>query len=203
MPPSRKPAPGPVETEAKIRVPSFGPIRRKIEALGGRVASLRTFEQNTLFDAAGGPLRAAGKSFRVRRYGDSGSVTLKGVARVRGGLKSREELETAVDSPEALARILAEIGFAPQFRYDKFREVWELDKCVICLDETPLGRFVELEGTARIIHRAASLLALDSKRFLSDSYPALWFKAGRRGDMVFARAARPKSARRKAGGRPD
>lgn len=183
----RKPASNPVETEAKIRVSSFGPIRRKVAALGGIVDSPRTFEQNTLLDAAGGSLRASGRSFRVRCYGDDGTVTLKGVARVKGGLKSRQELETSVSSPEMLVRILGELGFRPQFQYDKFREVWKLGKCVLCLDETPLGRFVEIEGTAHEIHRVADLLGLGAERFLSDSYPVLWFKAGRHGDMVFGR----------------
>lgn len=190
MPSRRKPASNPVETEAKIRVASFGPIRRRIKASAGRLASARTFEQNTLLDAAGGSLRAAGKSFRVRRYGDGGTVTLKGVARVMGGLKSRQELETGVASPEMLVRIFGELGFRPQFQYEKFREVWELAKCVLCLDETPLGRFVEIEGTPREIHRVASLLGLGAENFLSDSYPVLWSKAGRRGDMVFAETKR-------------
>ena len=188
MPSKRKPAKNPVETEAKIRVSSFVQIRRKIRALGGRMDSPRTLERNTLFDAAGGPLRAAGKSFRVRSYGDTGSVTLKGVAREEGGLKTRQELETEVASPEMLARILIELGFRPQFQYDKFREVWKLGASVICLDETPLGRFAEIEGTAREIHRVAALLGLGADRFLSDSYPMLWFAAGRTGDMVFGPA---------------
>ena len=196
MPSRRRSASNPVETEAKIRVASFGPIRRKISALGGRLKIRRTLERNTLLDAAGGPLRAAGKSFRVRSYGDTGAITLKGVARVVGGIKSRQELETEVASPEMLARILNELGFRPQFQYEKFREVWELDQSVICLDETPIGRFAEIEGAAREIHRVASLLGLSPECFLSDSYPALWFAAGRTGDMVFGPKRGPRRAQR-------
>jgi adenylate cyclase class 2 len=187
MPSKRKPAPGPVETEAKIRVASLTTVRRKLVALSGQLLSARTFESNKLFDFPGDPLRLSGKSFRVRSYGERGSVTLKGVARVSGGLKSREELETAVDSPEMLTRILVALGLRPSFRYDKFREVWRVGECLVCLDETPLDRFVEIEGTSREIHRVAETLGLGSARFVSDSYPALWFAAGRAGDMVFAR----------------
>lgn len=187
MPLKRKPAASPVETEAKIRVASLTTVRRKLVALSGQLLSARTFESNTLFDFPGDPLRLSGKSFRVRSYGDRGSVTLKGVARVSGGLKSREELETAVDSPEMLTRILVALGLRPSFRYEKFREVWRVSRCVVCLDETPLDAFVEIEGTSREIHRVAEGLGLGSDRFLGDSYPALWFAAGRTGDMVFAR----------------
>ncbi len=187
MPLKRKPAASPVETEAKVRVASLTTVRRKLQALSGRLLSARAFESNTLFDLPGDPLRLSGKSFRVRSYGERGSVTLKGVARVSGGLKSREELETAVDSPEMLTRILVALGLRPSFRYDKFREVWRVFGCLVCLDETPLDRFVEIEGTSREIHRVAEALGLGAARFVSDSYPALWFAAGRDGDMVFAR----------------
>jgi adenylate cyclase class 2 len=185
MPSKRKPAAPPVETEAKIRVPSFAPLKRRLKNAGGRLLSPRTLETNTLFDSPGGALRSAGQSFRVRRYGASGSVTLKGLARVEGGLKSRTELETEVTSPETLAEILATLGFQPQFRYEKYREVWSFQSTVICLDETPLGRFLEIEGIAADIHKVAGLLGIVAERFVSASYPALWFEAGRGGHMVF------------------
>ncbi len=182
----RKPVSDPVETEAKIRVPSFVAVKRRIVSMGGRLMSARTLETNTLFDSMSGMIRSSGKSFRVRRYGRQGSVTLKGVARVAGGVKSRVELETEVASPEVLTRILASLGFLPQFRYEKFREVWKVGGAVLCLDDTPLGRFVEIEGTSAAIHRVAAQLGIGPDRFLSASYPALWFAAGRTGDMTFA-----------------
>jgi adenylate cyclase class 2 len=181
----RKPASSPVETEAKIRVASLTFVRRGIRALAGRRLSARTFEANTLFDGPRGELRMSGRSFRVRRYGASGSVCLKGPARVAGGVKSREELETEVASPEVLARILSSLGFLPRFRYEKFREVWKVGSTVVCLDETPLGAFIEIEGTPKGIARIAKGLDIDPSEFLSDSYPALWFQANRSGDMVF------------------
>jgi len=196
MPSKRKPASSPVETEAKIRVASLAVVRRRLAAKAGRLVTPRAFESNTLFDFPGDPLRLSGKSFRVRSYGEHGSVTLKGVAQVSGGLKSREELETPVDSPEMMTRILVALGLRPCFRYDKCREVWQLGQCVVCLDETPLGRFVEVEGVEREIHRVAALLGVGPDGFLSDSYPALWFAAGNTGDMVFApgKPSRPTKA---------
>ena len=192
MPSKRKPASSPVETEAKIRVSSLPAVKRRIRATGGRLLSPRTFEANTLFDLPESDLRAAGKSFRVRRYGSKGSVTLKGVARVFGGVKSRQELETHVASPEVLSEILQAIGFVPQFRYEKYREVWKVGSTVVCLDETPLGHFVEIEGAFSAISRVAKSLGLDAADFLSDSYPALWSGAGRLDAMVFPATSRAK-----------
>ena len=187
MPSKRKPASHPVETEAKIRVTSFVAIRRRIVKAGGRLTTPRTLEVNTLFDSPAGPLRASGSALRVRRYGRRGSVTLKGPARVMGGIKSRLELETRVDSPEALSQILISIGFNPQFRYEKFREIWKVGRTEICLDETPLGRFVEIEGDPSAIHRMAQALELATATFLTSSYPGLWRESGHTGDMVFAK----------------
>ncbi len=198
----RKPVSSPVvETEAKIHVPSFVAIKRRMVAGGGRVLTARTLETNTLFDTVSGSLRARGNSFRIRRYGAQGSVTLKGAPRVLGGLKSRVELETQVESPEVLAQILMSLGLVPLFRYEKFREVWKMGQALVCLDQTPLGRFVEIEGTSEAIHSVAARLGLSANRFLSASYPALWFEAGRRGDMAFAPKAKPASPRAAAGPR--
>ena len=196
----RKPVSDPVETEAKIRVPSFVAVKRRIVEAGGRLMSARALETNTLVDSMSGMIRSSGKSFRVRRYGRQGSVTLKGVARVAGGVKSRVELETEVASPEVLARILASLGFLPQFRYEKFREIWKVGGAVLCLDDTPLGRFVEIEGTSAAIHRVAAQLGIGPDRFLSASYPALWYEAGRTGDMTFA--AKPRVGVSQTPGQP-
>ena len=54
----RKPVSDPVETEAKIRVPSFVAVKRRIAAAGGRLMSARTLETNTLFDSLSGMIRA-------------------------------------------------------------------------------------------------------------------------------------------------
>lgn len=186
MPSPRRPASAPVETEAKIRVAALAPMRRRLKDAGARRLSPRKLETNTLFDRADGGLRAAGRSFRVRRYGSSGSVTLKGVARMSGGLKSRIEFETEVASPEVLVEILGGLGFLPLFRYEKFRETWSHRGTLVCLDETPIGCFVEVEGREPSIRRTVTTLGLDLADSLTESYPALWVASGRGGHMVFS-----------------
>lgn len=182
---TRTPAVPPVETEAKIRVERLAAVRRRLKDAGARRLSPRQLETNTLFDRLDAGLRAAGRSFRVRRYGAGGSVTLKGAAKISGGMKSRLELETAVAAPEVLAEILTMLGYLPLFRYEKFRETWRHRGTVVCLDETPLGCFVEVEGAEAAIRRTVSMLGLDLSRSLTDSYPALWAASGRGGHMVF------------------
>lgn len=196
MAPKRKPASLPIETEAKIRVASFTPVRRRLAMAEGRLVSARTLETNTLFDSADRSLVSGGRSLRVRRYGRQGVLTLKGVATVNAGLKSRIELETLVASPERMTEILSSLGFEPLFRYEKFREVWVVRGAEVCLDETPLGRFVEIEGRNAAIRKVVALLGLEGSEFLTASYPALWSMEGRPGDMVFERKAGSRKARR-------
>lgn len=196
MPSPRRPAAPPVEIEAKIRVGALAPLRRRLKDAGARRLSPRKLETNTLFDRLDGGLRASGRSFRVRRFGSSGTVTLKGAARMSGGLKSRVEFETEVASPEVLAEILGGLGFVPLFRYEKFRETWSHRGTVVCLDDTPLGCFVEVEGHASSIRRTVAALGLDLADSLTDSYPALWNASGRDGHMIFGEDRVPPRSRR-------
>lgn len=190
MPRPRKPSSQPIETEAKIRVESTAEVRRALSRNGGRRVTPRALEKNTLFDVPDGSIRASGRALRVRSYRASGSITLKGAAKVEGGTKSRMEIETEVATPGAVEAILSLLGFVPVFRYEKFRETWRVGKAVVCLDDTPLGCFIEIEGDSKSIPATAKKLGFDTASFLTDSYPALWRAAGRTGDMVFTAKAR-------------
>ena len=58
----------------------------------------------------------------------------------------REEIETEAASARRLLAILAALGYAPVFRYEKYREEFARRGVVIAIDETPIGTFVEIEG---------------------------------------------------------
>ena len=77
------------------------------------------------------------------------------------------------------AEQLAALGFARTFRYEKRREEWSLDECVIALDETPIGAFAEIEGDPAAIRRALQHLALDPADSLPYSYSELYARRRR------------------------
>jgi adenylate cyclase class 2 len=112
-------------------------------------------------------------------------LTYKGARRVQDGLKIREEIETEVKDADALQLLLERLGFRPVFRYQKYRETWSLHDQTVVVDETPIGDFVEIEGAREGIHRVAEALGFSRADYLTDSYVALFFAAGGRGDMVF------------------
>jgi adenylate cyclase class 2 len=178
--------PGPTETEIKIRLKEPEAVRASLVRLGARRVRDRHFEDNLLFDDAGGALRAAGTTVRLRRTPGLATLTYKGPRRVEQGLRHREEIETTVGDPDATQRMLERLGLRPGFRYQKYRETWSWEGQEIVVDETPIGTFLEIEGDAPGIARAAAALGFSSADYLTDSYVGLFFAGGGKGDMVFS-----------------
>ncbi len=163
-----------VETEIKIPVSDLEELRPLLLAAGAKRLSDRHDEENTLYDDAAGSLAASGRTLRLRAAGGRTLVTWKGPARVEGRLRTREEVETAVENGPALAKILERLNLRPRFRYQKRREEFELEGCAVALDETPIGTFVEVEGRPDRIRAALAALRLDAGAAVVESYPALY-----------------------------
>lgn len=174
-----------VETEIKLRLKEPEEARDAVRKLGARLVRERHFEDNLLFDDERGALGAAGSVLRLRRTPAGGVLTFKGPKRVEDGMRSRSELETPVGDPDTLQMILLGLGLRPAFRYQKFRETYEWEGQEIVIDETPIGTFLEIEGDRDGIARAATLLGFSPRDYIVESYVALFFAGGGKGDMVF------------------
>ncbi len=171
-----------------------------LRAGGFRVSKRRVFEANTLFDTANGQLRFSGRLLRVRQAGHGGILTYKGPEDA-GKYKDREELEVEVSDPRWLADILTRLGFMPGLRYEKFRTEYRRagEAGVATLDETPIGVYMELEGSPRWIDRNARRLGFPESAYITASYYGLYADYCRQrglqpGDMTFAAALTPSSA---------
>jgi adenylate cyclase, class 2 len=116
---------------------------------------------------------------RIRKYGDRWTVTHKSKGTARRH-KSRQELETEVADGAALDRILRALGFAPSFRYEKFRSEWTDGNGDVVIDETPIGPVAEIEGLPRWIDRTAKLLDVPRTNYITLSYGALFEEWKRR-----------------------
>ena len=88
------------EIEAKLRVESHEPVRRRLQALGAGLLT-RALETNHIFDDPDGSLRGRGYGLRIRSALDMATnepyhtLTLKGPV-AAGPFKSREELEVQI-----------------------------------------------------------------------------------------------------------
>lgn len=193
------------ETEVKIAIADLADIRKKLRAAGFRAVQRRAFEDNVLFDLPGRPLRAQRIILRLRHYGRRWMLTYKGTPEADSRYKSRVEYESEIIQPEAIRLILRSLGLAPVFRYQKYRTHY-VDRAVrkrvgsrkraakprfeIALDETPIGVFIELEGSRAAIDRAARALGFSADDYSTKSYGALYLEKCAQegiepGEMVF------------------
>ncbi|MGH9399566.1 MAG: class IV adenylate cyclase [Thermoanaerobaculia bacterium] len=179
------------EVEVKLPCRNLSAVRETLEGLGATLEADLHDESNDLYDDAGRRLAQLGAALRVRRARGRVILTYKGPARFSGGIKTRQESETEVGNAGALEAILAGLGFARRFRYEKRREEWRFEGCAVALDETPIGHFVEVEGPPTAIRRALVALGLDFAEAIPYSYARLYLERRRDDpslpeDMVFA-----------------
>jgi adenylate cyclase class 2 len=188
-----------LETEIKLRIDDPVAVRRELRRLGFKLAKRRVFEVNTVFDTPDGLLRRQRKLLRLRQAGARNTITFKGPP-AAGRHKSREEVESQFGGAGGMRVILERLGYNPVFLYEKYRtEYARPDQAgLVVLDETPIGDFLELEGSPRWIDRTARELGRSPADYITESYGALYLEdCAARGvepsHMVFGR--RPRSQR--------
>ena len=68
------------------------------------------------------------------------------------------------------------LGFAPSFRYEKFRAQWTDGKGHVVTDETPIGIFCEIEGPPRWIDATARKLEVSRAAYITKNYASLFLE---------------------------
>ena len=164
---------GPLEIEIKLRIGSPEQMAERLRQAGFNLDHAEAFESNQLWDRAG-ELMAQDCALRLRHYGDRTILTWKGPKMADPTLKIRPEVETAVADPVAMEAILRALGFAPALAMAKSRAIWVRDELEACLDRTPFGCFLELEGTREAIAGAMAELGLTEDQAEPRSYAAIY-----------------------------
>jgi adenylate cyclase, class 2 len=165
----------PLEREIKLPYASADVARTAVTALGAVRLRPRRLQSDTLYDTTAPTLSPRGAVLRLRRDGDRQFVTFKNPTD-HPTLKVREEWETSVGDATVIAAILRHLGFMPWFQYEKFREEFTYGDVVIAIDETPVGTYVEIEGTDAGIAGAATALGRGPGDYVLDSYRALFVR---------------------------
>ena len=106
--------------------------------------------------------------------------------------KVRIETETTVEDGPAVSAIFEQLGYAPVFRYEKFRTEWSQGtgsiagplftaeipalpaRSHLVIDETPIGDFAELEGAPAWIDATLEKLGIDPATCITESYGRLF-----------------------------
>jgi len=174
-----------LEVEIKLPLESVAQGRRLLRAAGFRLARRRGLERNLVFDTPDQSLRSRARLLRLRQYGKDVLLTYKGTPEP-GRHKRREELEIAVSDPELCAEILERLGLAASFIYEKYRAVYRQPDArgVAVLDETPIGVYLELEGSARWIDATARRLGFREQDYVTASYGGLFLEHCRQQGIV-------------------
>src|SRR4051812_8966815 len=162
------------EIEIKLPARDLAIVRAGLREVGAALEAAEHDEVDDLYDDRERRLSASGRALRLRRAGDRAILTYKGPARFQAGAKIREEREAGVLDPEEVSAILERLGFERRFRYEKRREEWRWEGCVIALDATPIGTFVEIEGDPAAIRHVVARLELDPSEAIPYSYAELY-----------------------------
>ena len=168
---------GPLEVEVKLRIASTEAFSVLLARAGFALAHPAAVETNRLWDRAGA-LLAEDCALRLREYGTRATLTWKGPRVADPQLKIRPELETAVADPAAMEGILRALGYVPVLEMVKTRAIWIRDGLEACLDDTPFGSFMELEGERAAITEAMAQLGLGPGQVETRSYAALYSGPG-------------------------
>jgi adenylate cyclase, class 2 len=170
----------------------------------------RVHEENVIFDTPQGGLAKHGQLLRIRtETPEIHGKSKKAKARPRvvltfkrpvarpvaddtdhaphGLHKVREEIEMEVTDAATLTAIFEGLGMSGWFRYEKYRTTFRLPRSkswarglLIELDETPIGTFVEVEGPAPAIDRAAAELGYSKRDYILKNYLTLYAEECRR-----------------------
>ena len=166
------------EIEIKFALRERNELVRKLHEIGAQRLYPETFEDNIVLDRRG-ELRTKGALLRVRKFGKYSIATYKGPMSIEGGVKSREEVQTGVESFELAIQLFDSLGFKPVFRYQKFREVWRLREVEVVLDRTPIGDYFEIEGPMDTIRAIAAELGMNMDQAIRQTYADLYRQARR------------------------
>ena len=207
----------PEEREIKLRIENLPALQHALAKLGARIAKPRVHEHNTIFDTPEFTLAKREQLLRIRtetlaaksrKSGPHSVVTFKSPIPAAGSAgksarhKVREEIELKISDAKALAAIFQGLGLRGWFQYEKFRTTFQLrasnawaKRLLLELDETPIGVFLELEGPAKAIDRAAQVLGFPKKAYILANYLVLYREfSARRGEepshMLFAKKTR-------------
>ena len=191
-------------------LPAFHRTLKRMGARLASPGAPKVHEENVIFDTPQGGLAKHGQLLRIRTEtpearGKSKNsrpnqrviltfkqpmieqATAETGSPSDGSYKVREEIEVEVAEAGNLAKIFEGLGLGGWFHYEKYRTTFRLlaskawaKGLLIELDETPIGTFVELEGPAAAIDRAAGELGFSKRDYILKNYLRLYMEDCRR-----------------------
>ncbi|MCI0443608.1 class IV adenylate cyclase [bacterium] len=175
------------ETEIKLLFKNLEEAHQKVLRLNSKLQKERHFEDNYVLDTSDLSVRNSGCLLRIRIVSSTdrescmrsqGILTFKGTLQIHDGIRNREEIECIVDPPETFLEIFERLGYSLKFRYQKYRTIYSIEQMQIhiCIDETPIQNYFELEGPAEEIHEIAAKLGYTREQYITESLGQLYYR---------------------------
>jgi len=167
----------PHEIEAKFKVDDFRSVRSQLRKAGA-VYLGTVMQTDSYYDTPDRSLMGADVAVRIRRTkrlrGPSGTapkidtrplLTYKGPKGKHRRAKIRREVQSHVDSHQALGEVFAELGLAESVTVQKKRASYRLGNSTVELDELPvIGKFIEIEASSpRQVDAVRRKLGIDAE----------------------------------------
>jgi adenylate cyclase, class 2 len=189
------------EIEVKLRIRDLSGLVAKLRQVGASCQG-RVFERNSLYDTPENDFRRRGCLLRLR------TKTPAPAGHIRGGnrqavitskapvpvsvsrYKEKLERELALPPGRPWHTRLLSVGFHQGFLYERYRTTFRLPNLHLEIDQTPIGTFLELEGTPQAIDRTARALGFSSRDYLRSTYWDLFQAERRRGGRRLAKNMR-------------
>lgn len=164
----------PLEIEVKFYVPDPEEMRKRIHDMGALYKD-ESSERNIRFEDSDCSLINKNALLRLRKTDGGTELTYKGEPPEQDPeFKIHQELEVLVNDFDTAAGILKAIGFHKEQVYEKYRQTWEMDDAILCLDKMPFGDFLEIEGRPDNIRQIAGELGFDWEKRILANYLAIF-----------------------------
>ncbi len=110
-------------------------------------------------------LSRMGVFVRTRQEGSKHTFTIKTRdLKLVSRYAERTEYNLEIEDASRMAEMLRMIGLEDMRILEKYRTMWKYKVCIIVIDETPIGDFIEIEGPKQNLEELIKILKLKGKR---------------------------------------
>ncbi|MBN2134101.1 MAG: CYTH domain-containing protein [Acidobacteria bacterium] len=176
-----------IETEIKLIIRDQQHLSEIKEFCKSSSTAVFRFEDDKLFDFEDNRLSEKSSIFRLRAAyqfsPDNNEIDLESVnyrftwkspADGDPGFKVMNEIELLVQGKQPVSEFIKSFQLSEIFHYQKFREIYHLEKTEILIDRTPMGFIVEIEGEQGEIDKLAEQFGFTRADYINKDYYCLW-----------------------------
>ena len=165
------------EIEAKLKVDSLQAITERLTEFGAEFLA-EQMQTDYYLDSADTALTKTDSCLRLRQQytgGEKKIILTYKAAKEKACFKKRQEIELEITDADSAFKLFSALGYVETLVFEKKRQLWRLNDCLIALDQLPLlGYFVEIEGPAeKKIADIQTKLKLADLPHIQKSYAAL------------------------------